>query len=161
MTPTALDRLALALVDAGPDGLTRTAINAVFLGHLSADELDALLARLEAAGAVRSVRVPTAGRWATRWAFVTPAPVVWTPGDVALFWRAWLAPFGAWLDTILPRPADLRQRIEHAGRRGVSLRCALEAVDRYMTNTPAPSIDAWRPLLEKAVPLALVDLADD
>jgi hypothetical protein len=158
MTPTPLDRLALALFDAGPEGLTRSAVNGVFDGHLAAEELDALLARLETAGAVRSVRVPTDGRPATRWVLVPQAPCFWTPDEAAGFWRAWLRAFD-WRGQ--PQPSALVYACEAAGRRGVTPAHALEAVERYGRATPAPSIDGWRDVLKNALPVALADLAGE
>jgi hypothetical protein len=155
---TDLERLALALAVAGPAGLTRSAVNGVFDGHLAAEELDALLARLEAAGAVRSVRVPTDGRPATRWALVPQAPFVWTPDEVADFWRAWQRAFD-WRGQ--PQPPALVYACDAAGRRGVTPAHALEAVERYGQTTPAPSIDGWRDALKNALPVALADLADE
>lgn len=159
---TNLECLALALFDAGADGLTRTRINGLFGGHLSALRLDALLSRLDALALVRRSWVPTAGRWATRWAPANAEPVTWEPADVEAFWREWCCSlFGAFVYHALPAPRPLARGCNEAGARGVTLALALEAVERYRRAEPSPSIDAWGVTLKKALPVALADLAGE
>jgi hypothetical protein len=57
-----LDKLATALVDAGPPGLDRTQINGLFSNNLSKDTVDGLIHRMLELGLARQAKQPTGGR---------------------------------------------------------------------------------------------------
>lgn len=57
-----LDRLRRAVSEAGPNGVSREAVNKLFSGKLRSDELDELAAMLCQDGDYEQRQIPTGGR---------------------------------------------------------------------------------------------------